>query len=302
MDPEDFLAPTRSPRPAPRTSAAEELLLAPTRSPRPVPRVTPEELRARAMADAEMFAALEDRADMDPLLASNALRRLGYRGIGGLRGVTMTQDPEVAGFSGGDRQIYIGGNFFADPVKAHEAGHSGFDLVEEALTRDPELAQAFQDAWSDMDPTFVAAFPQALLYPASEMGFLTPKDFEEAAVELGDDPTASWNLPADARSKYFGRDAVVGTMAPTIEYLPKDDEAKLALLARYNEALQQIAEAELRRQGEPPRAVMRAPGPDSVFYQGPDSGFYQKQDSVLYQEPEPERGIGALFRRMLGLD
>lgn len=302
MDPEDFLAPTRSPRPAPRTLAAEELLFAPTRSPRPVPRVTPEELRARAMADAEMFAALEDRADMDPLLANNALRRLGYRGIGGLRGVTMTQDPEFAAFSGGDRQIYIGGNFFADPVKAHEAGHSGFDLVEEALTRDPELAQAFQDAWSDMDPTFVAAFPQALLYPASEMGFLTPKDFEEAIVELGDDPTASWNLPADARSKYFGRDAVVGTLAPTIEYLPTDNEAKLARLVRFNEVLQQIAEEELRRQGEPPRAVMRAPGPDSVFYQGPDSGFYQKQDSVLYQEPEPERGIGALFRRMLGLD
>lgn len=302
MDPEDFLAPTRSPRPAPRPLAAEELLFAPTRSPRPVPRVTPEELRARAMADAEMFAALEDRADMDPLLANNALRRLGYRGIGGLRGVRMSRNPEVAKFSGKDREILIGGNFFADPVKAHEAGHSGFDLVEEALTRDPELAQAFQDAWSDMDPTFVAAFPQALLYPASEMGFLTPKDFEEAAVELGDDPTASWNLPADARSRFFDQDAVVGTMAPTIQYLPTDDEAKLAEFARYNEALQQIAEEVLRRQGEPPRAVMRAPGPDSVFYQGPDSGFYQKQDSVLYQEPEPERGIGALFRRMLGLD
>jgi hypothetical protein len=282
MDPKDFLAPTRSPRPAPRTLAAEELLLlAPTRSPRPVPRVTPEEHRARAMADAEMFAALEDRADMDPQLANNALRRLGYRGIGGLRGVRMSRNPEVAKFSGKDREILIGGNFFADPVKAHEAGHSGFDLVEEALTRDPELAQAFRDAG------FAIAFPPS-------------RSFEEAIVELGDDPTASWNLPADARSRFFGQDAVVGTMAPTIEYLPEDDEAKLAEFARYNEALQQIAEEVLRRQGEPPRAVMRAPGPDSVFYQGPDSGFYQKQDSVPYQEPE--RGIGALFRRMLGLD
>lgn len=283
MDPEDFLAPTRSPRPAPRPLAAEELLFAPTRSPRPAPRVTPEERRARAMADAEMFAALEDRADMDPLLANNALRRLGYRGIDGLRGVRMSRNPEVAKFSGKDREILIGGNFFADPVKAHEAGHSGFDLVEEALTRDPELAQAFRDAG------FAIAFPPS-------------RYFEEAVVELGDDPTASWNLPADARSRFFGQDAVVGTMAPTIEYLPEDDEAKLAEFARYNEALQQIAEEVLRRQGEPPRAVMRAPGPDSVFYQGPDSGFYQKQDSVLYQEPEPERGIGALFRRMLGLD
>jgi len=301
MDPEDFLAPTRSPRPAPRTLAAEELLFAPTRSPRPAPRVTPEERRARAMADAEMFAALEDRADMDPLLANNALRRLGYRGIGGLRGVTLTQNPDRGYHSGRERRVYLGSNFFADPVKAHEAGHSGFDLVQEALTRDPELAQAFQDAGFPIDPKTVSEIPEAFLYPWYEPGF-SVKDFEEAVVELGDDPTASWNLPANARSRFFDQDAVVGTMAPTIQYLPTDDEAKLAEFARYNEALQQIAEEVLRRQGEPPRAVMRAPGPDSVFYQGPDSGFYQKQDSVLYQEPEPERGIGALFRRMLGLD
>lgn len=81
--------------------------LAPPRSPRPAPRLletTPEErrasaiARARANADAEAFAALEQRADMDPWLADDPLARLGYRELGGLRAVDYIPGEANASF------------------------------------------------------------------------------------------------------------------------------------------------------------------------------------------------------------
>lgn len=218
---------------------------------------------------AEQFAALEARADMDPLLVDDALRRLGYRGIGGLRGVNFSAQPNTAQYAGEDRLIAIGENYFTDPVVAHEAGHAGFDFVEDAIAANPELAQRFQDAG------FLARFP-------------VDPYFEEAVVEIGDDPTASWNLPRDARSAVFGPEALVGTMEPTIQFLSVVSEAEQARLGRFNDIMQQIAEDELDRLGEPPRAQMQEPGPGNMFYREP--------------EPEPERGIGALFRRMFSRD
>jgi hypothetical protein len=241
--------------------------LAPSSSPRPQPRVTPEQRRAREQLMAEDFAALEARADMDPLLVNDALRRLGYRGIGGLRSVNLSPRPEDAYYYGEDRIIEAGSNYFADPVLAHEAGHAGFDFVEDAIAANPELAQRFQEVG------FVGRFP---VYP----------ELEEAVVEVGDDPEASWNLPRDARSSVFGPEALVGIMEPTIQYLTGVDEAEQARVGRFNDIMQQIAEEELDRLGEPPRAQMQEPGPESLFY----------------REPEPERGIGALFRRMFGRD
>lgn len=243
------------------------MALTPTRSPRPEPRVTPEQRRAREQLMAEDFAALEARADMDPLLVNDALRRLGYRGIGGLRSVNLSSDPNTAEYAGADRVISIGSNYFTDPVVAHEAGHAGFDFVEDAIEADPELAQQFRDAG------FVGLFPVG-------------SDLEEAVVEIGDDPAASWNLPRDARSAVFGPEALVGTMEPTIQFLTAVSESEQARVGRFNEIMQRIAEDELDRLGEPPRAEMREPGPESMFY----------------REPEVERGIGALFRRVFGRD
>lgn len=239
------------------------MALAPSRSPRPEPRLTPEQRRAREQLMAEDFAALEARADMDPLLVNDALRRLGYRGIGGLRGVNFSSNPEEASYLGADRLIEVGGNFFTDPVVAHEAGHAGFDFVADAVEANPDLVERFIEAG------FIGRFP---IGPG----------LEEAVIELGDDPEASWNLPRDARSMVFGPEALVGTMAPTIQFLPEEGDSDRERVDRFNAIMQQIAEDELDRLGEPPRAQMREPGPDSVFY----------------REPEPERGIGALFRRM----
>jgi hypothetical protein len=87
-------------------------------------------------------------------------------------------------------------------------------------------------------------------------------------------------------SSVFGPEALVGIMEPTIQYLTGVDEAEQARVGRFNDIMQQIAEEELDRLGEPPRAQMQEPGPESLFY----------------REPEPERGIGALFRRMFGRD
>jgi hypothetical protein len=72
-------------------------------------------------------------------------------------------------------------------------------------------------------------------------------ELEEAVVEVGDDPEASWNLPRDARSSVFGPEALVGIMEPTIQYLTGVDEAEQARVGRFNDIMQQIAEEELDR-------------------------------------------------------
>jgi len=244
---------------APRTS----------RVPEPRPSVlTPEQRRADAMRMAEEFAALEARADIDPYLRDNALRRLGYRSLGGLRGV----DFEPGGSSGypstrgsytpEDRKIRMGGIFFSDPVMAHESGHAGVDFVNEAIRNNPELLQAFRDRGLD----------------TNRMGY----GFEEALIELGDDPSDTWNLPSNRQDWLFPDP--VATIESTIEYLPEEGTENRDRVERMNAAMQQVAEDELRRQGEPPRAEMREPGPESAFY----------------REPDAQSGIGTLFRSLFG--
>ena len=247
----------------------------PSRSLRPQPRpLTP---RQSEQLMAEQFAALEARADMDPLLVNDALRRLGYRQIGGLQGVDLSQDPNAAEYRGGDRLVEIGGNYFADPVVAHEAGHAGFDFVSDALAANPDLLARFIDAG------FITnASPQD--FEAGRFPVSSP--FEEAIVELGDDPSATWNLPQNAESYLFVPGQTTATVGSTIDYLDRVSEAERNRLGRFNDIMQQIADEELDRLGEPPRAQMREPGPENLFY----------------REPEPERGIGALFRRLFGRD
>jgi hypothetical protein len=225
---------------------------------------------------AEDFAALEARADMDPYLRDDALRRLGYRELGGLQGVDYA-------FGGGrfpsraasyrssrvpeERGIDLGGIYYSDPVMAHESGHAGVDFVYDALERDPELLRIFGEEGVD-----VARTPR--------MG----PGFEEALVELGDDPTASWNLPRLHGGWAYPEEATVATMEPTIQYLSDVSPEDRERVETMNRAMQRIAEEELRRRGEPPRAEMREPGPESMFY----------------REPEQEGGIGGLFRRLFG--
>lgn len=247
--------------------------LAPQRSLVPQQRpdvLTPEQRRAQAMRMAEDFAALEARADMDPYLRDDALRRLGYRSLGGLRGV----DFEPGGSSGypstratytpADRKIRMGGIYFSDPVMAHESGHAGVDFLNEAVRNNPELLQAFRDRGLD----------------TNRMGY----GFEEALVELGDDPSDTWNLPSNRQDWLFPE--ATKSIGSTIEYLPEEGTDDRDRVERMNAAMQQVAEDELRRQGEPPRAEMREPGPESMFYNQP--------------EPEREGGIGGLFRRLFG--
>jgi len=237
------------------------MALAPSRSLRPQPRVTPEERRLRDLDMAGQFAALEARADIDPLLVNDALRRLGYREIGGLQGATLSRFPDEAFYSRRNKQIEIGSNFFADPVMAHEAAHAGFDVIRDVLPEDPTYRQMFRDA--DLS------------------GFPTQR-FEEAVVEIGDDPTASWNLPRDHGSRVYPQGETVATLEPTLDFIQTLGPRERARVGQFNDIMQQIAEEELSLRGEPPRAVMREPQPGSMFYQEP---------------PEQERGLGGLLRR-----
>lgn len=248
---------------------------APMRSPRPVPRRGAEEDTLRLAADRrryqlndmEQLAALEHRADIDPYLRENPLRRLGYRESGGLKnvdylplapmaafqypeGFTEKSIPydEVRGYPifssleitnperaeafesyesdyliprGG---VAVGSHYYSDPVLAHEFGHVGHSIIEDLVRKNPELAKRFEQNESPADVDY---------------------KFEEALVELADDPEAGWNLPETG-------DLI--TLAHTIETPFGRTETERLKLERYNEIIQQIAAEELARRGEPPRS------------------------------------------------
>jgi hypothetical protein len=265
----------------------------------------------------EEFAALEDRADMDPFLADNALRRLGYRETGGLRAADYLplapeeaiyfgtgyriphldreidedimygsdlpilrsielMDPErAAAFASQEspylippRTMAVGPNYFTPAVQAHEAGHMGFDVIEDVLMDRPNLRDRFTDA---------------ALRP-----FLDRAE-EEVVVELGDDLTDTWVQPR-------GEGRPVGThesVFHTVQYLPDRGTREFAVsnreferLQRYEQIIQELAQEELTRRGEPPRAVMQQPQPGNMFYREP--------------EPEPREGLLGLFDRIRG--
>jgi hypothetical protein len=158
------------------------------------------------------------------------------------------------------RTIGLGPDYFTEAVKAHEAGHAGFDFVEDALARDPELAQRFRDA---------GFAPRA------------SRAYEEAVVELSDDPMDTWIQPR-REDRPTG---TYSTLEHTIQY-PGSSDREREGLARYREIMEGIAQEELTRRGEPPRAVMRQPQPGNVFYREP--------------EPEPRGGLLGLLDRIRG--
>lgn len=285
--------------------------LAPSRSTRPAPRVTPEERRAREMDMAEQFAALEDRADMDPYLADDALARLGYREYGGLQAVDyipggrnaahlpsgatsprglysdeiralQTMQPErVAAWEGGEseylvppRSILLGSDVYAPPVSAHEFRHGGIDILDELLADDPELQARYVELRSAgvRNPQ-----PWEAEWRSSRDRRIGFRNFNEAVTEVRDDPNAWWNTPAGERA----------TMAPYIQYY-NPESSSMDGLRRYEAAYQTIAAEELARRGEPPRAVMREPEPGNMFYQEPEP------------EPEPRGGLLGIFDRIRG--
>lgn len=267
---------------------------APSSSPRPAVRVPPEERRAREQeqAMAEQFAALETRADDDPWLANNPMRRLGYREYGGLEAVDFVpntrggswtesgvqrprslsqeeiasliqmQPDRVRDFEEGrtpflvpPKTVIIGADYNSAPVRVHEFGHAGHDIIRAISAYDPEMAARFAEA----------DVPR----PSS-----ASSRFEEGVVELSDSPDDSWINTRGERA----------TMAHTIEEADTSNRSYRGQLERYNEIMQEIAAEELVRRGEPPRAVMRTPEPGSMFY----------------REPERRRGLLGILDRIMG--
>ena len=278
-------APTRSLRPFSRADAeaAEEAGLAALAE-----RLREqEEYRATQM---RQLAALEHRADMDPYLADDPLRRLGYRETGGLDNVTyLPLAPNIgryfgAGYGvpeflrelheldrrGGDATtvspeslpifgsiamlhpdrtaafdrwdvdllipeggIGVGPNYYADPVLAHEFGHAGVGVLFDRIAEDPELAQRMRDA------EFYAKPPG--------------RDLEEGVIEVGDRPDDWWNVPSGERA----------TMEHTIQtYTEALSDRNRDKIERYNQIMQELAQEELARRGEPPRTQRREPEPE----------------------------------------
>ena len=271
--------------------------------------MTPAE-RLREQQMAEQFAALEARADIDPWLANDPMRRLGYRETGGLMNVDyMPLDPNNAWHFGGgynrlsfdeelrkasetgleppvfgsiemmqperaaaflagetpnlipERGIMVGPNYFSEPIMAHESGHAGLRFVQDAINNNQAYANEYVQRGFDI--------PSQL-----------PEAYEEGVIEIGDNPLDTWVQPWST-----GPVGTYGTMEHTVQYLPEEGSMMRNELEAYNALTQRIAQEELARRGEPPRAVMQQPGPGNMFY----------------QEPEINQGIGGLFSGIRGL-
>ena len=239
---------------------------------------TPEE-RQMYTAQAEEFAALEHRADMDPWLKDNPIRRLGYRQNGGLRSVNFL--PE-----GPDEAAYYGDGYGSEHLRGEmirsitdSSGDTGLPVFDSMEVMDPEryaafstmvdpllmdegtiavgenynsypvLAHEFGHAGSDIvrdmvdnDPAALQQVLDAGLTPLSEYTPAELHSFDEAFTELSDDPRDSWNTPGG-----------FAAMGPTIQYIPEPGSPALQTAETYLEVYQRLAAEELTRQGEPPR-------------------------------------------------
>lgn len=192
---------------------------------------------------------LELRADMDRYLAGDPLARLGFdpervdwfSPYGGLDPFNTAQGGDLgSGLSSESRRRYDAmypdraGMVPEDTVMmtanwplsvlAHESRHRGID----ELTR----------AGRDVDP-------MRQLY-------------EEAVVEVGDQPflDETINLPRETQAFERG-ERVSPPLSATID-VPNPPEGVL----RYEKVLQELAQDELTRRGEPPRAQRREPEPE----------------------------------------
>jgi len=231
--------------------------LAPSRSIRPAPRVTPEERRAREHEMMRQFGNLEMRADMDPYLADDPLARLGFdpdrvdwlspRGE-----MTAFYAPSGANLAGRVSRETLsrysgmypdrGGSVPPDTIVtnagrgnasvAHESRHRGLQMLRDLGVPDPDY-----DDYSAYDRPV--------------------RPNEETLVEAGDLPflDETYNVPRDTAAFERG-DRTPRAFADTIEASRIDDTG----LQRYFRAYQELAQEELTRRGEPPRAVMQTPG------------------------------------------
>ena len=242
-----------------------------------------EEERQMYTAQAEEFAALEHRADMDPWLKDNPLRRLGYRQNGGLRAVNYLPEGPSTGryYENGYGVPELRAEMIAKLVDP--TGGTNHPVFESAAVMDPDRYAAFLSGEAPLladegavavgenynsypvlahefghtgfatirdmianDPAALQQVRDAGLTPLSEY---TPEElasFDEAFTELSDDPLDAWNTPSGPT-----------TMAHTIQYIPERGSPARQTAETYLEVFQRLAAAELTRQREPPRAMPR---------------------------------------------
>lgn len=229
---------------------------APERSLRPLSREQGEERGRARLAqeryrDTEMRALgnLEMRADMDRYLRDDPLARLGFDPD---RIDVFSPYGEISPFNA--RYGYdLRRSLTPDSLERYEAMYPGRggQVPEDTILMTanwPPAALAHESRHRGIDELERAGRDVAPM----------PTDFEEAVVERGDMPflDETMNLPW-ATAAFERGERVSPPISATVKF-PNPSDGVL----RYEQILQELAQDELTRRGEPPRSVRREPEPE----------------------------------------
>lgn len=208
--------------------------------------------RQEAQERRDMMSGMdvEFRADLDPVLKSDPLARLGYGG-----NIEFIDEPQYSGawhvpsqyfgphsgLTAGNQQKWVRpddiaytADFGSSPhVISHEMRHRGLDRVKQMYLKDPE---AFAKKYGDEAAVYIDIIGQ-------------DKDTNEAFTEIGDLPheDATW---LDAEHEGGPRIRKLGETFSTSRRYLEDDAVQKA----YSQ-IQQAAQDALTEAGEPPRTV-----------------------------------------------
>lgn len=241
------LAPKRSLRPLTRpvrmsTEAEEEAGLAALAA----KRRAQAEYRDR---DMRQLGNLEMRVDMEPYLAGDPLARLGFDPD---RVDWFSPYGEVSAFYA-PQGYDLRGKLPSEDMRRYDAMYPdrGGQVPEDTVMMNshrPPAVLAHESRHRGI----------AALHRAGQDVLPMGSTYEEALVELGDVPYAedTINLPLDSRA--FERGARISKSVGAYIEHPNPPEGVL----RYEQVLQELAQEELTRRGEPPKTQRREPEPE----------------------------------------
>lgn len=199
--------------------------------------------------DMRQLGNLEMRVDMEPYLAGDPLARLGFDPD---RVEWFSPYGEISPFNAAQGDD-LGARLSSESRRRYDAMYPGRggQVPEDSILMTanwPPSALAHESRHRGIDELLRAGRD---VLPMSE-------NYEEAVVEIGDRPflDETMNLPRETLA--FEQGARVSPPLSTTVKFPDPPEGVL----RYEQVLQELAQEELTRRGEPPKTQRREPEPE----------------------------------------